>query len=110
MPQKYEKPKFIKVLTAIKTYDEHPQFPKSPKTPVYKKRLNYNYSDEVTYRPTKLFKNTNKKNINVPAESSIKRWIGNSKFKTGFNPNIFRQLKMKADMKKNVIVSLCLMK
>jgi len=39
----------------------------------------------------------NSKNINLPAESTIRRWIGNSKFKTGFNPNVFKQLKMKAD-------------
>jgi len=39
----------------------------------------------------------NSKNINLPAESTIRRWIGNSKFKTGFNPNFFRQLKIKAD-------------
>lgn len=39
----------------------------------------------------------NSKNINLPAESSIRRWIGNSKFKTGFNPNVFKQLKIKAD-------------
>lgn len=50
------------------------------------------YKSPSTYKFLRI-----SKNINLPAESSLKRWIGNSKFKTGFNPNVFKQLKIKAD-------------
>jgi len=37
------------------------------------------YKSPLTYKFLR-----NSKNINLPAEAIIKRWIGNSKFKTGF--------------------------
>jgi len=39
----------------------------------------------------------NSKQIILPGLSTIRRWIGNSKFKAGFNLGILRQLKIKAD-------------
>jgi len=39
----------------------------------------------------------NSKQIILPGLSTIRRWIGSSKFKTGFNLGILKQLKIKAD-------------
>lgn len=39
----------------------------------------------------------NSKQIILPGLSTIRRWIGNSKFKTGFNMGILKQMKVKAD-------------
>lgn len=51
MPKKYEEPKSIKVLTPTKTYGGHTHFPKTPQTPVFKKRQNCNgdlHNDQTT--------------------------------------------------------------
>lgn len=39
----------------------------------------------------------NSKKITLPGLTTIRRWIGSSKFRPGFNPALFKQLKIKAD-------------
>lgn len=39
----------------------------------------------------------NNKQLTLPGLSTIRRWIGNSKFKPGFNAGIFKQLKKKGE-------------
>jgi len=52
--------------------------------------LNLFYKSPTTY---KFLRNTQK--ITLPGITTIKKWIGNSKFRPGFNPAYFKQIEIK---------------
>ena len=52
--------------------------------------LNLFYKSPTTYT---FLRNTQK--ITLPGITTIKKWIGNSKFRPGFNPAYFKQIEIK---------------
>lgn len=57
-----------------------------------------NFALSLFYKSPSAYKFLrNNKEINLPGMSTIRRWIGNSKFRPGFNVGIFRQLKRKCE-------------
>lgn len=71
----------------------HKQFSKKPWSQKEKQfALSLFYKSPSTYKFLR-----NSKKITLPGLTTIKRWIGGSKFRPGFNTAIFKQLKTKAD-------------
>lgn len=69
---------------------------KSSRKPFTKAEQNFALSLFYKSPSTYKFLRNNKK-ITLPGMSTIRRWIGNSKFRPGFNSGLFRQLKKKCE-------------
>jgi len=69
---------------------------KASRKPFTKAEQNFALSLFYKSLSTYTFLRNNKK-ITLPGMSNIRRWIGNSKFRPGFNAGIFRQLKIKCE-------------
>lgn len=50
------------------------------------------------YKSPKAYKFWRSLGIILPSESTIRKWIGNSKFKAGFSPRLFYQIKKKSEV------------
>ncbi|KAF0704226.1 Transposable element P transposase, partial [Aphis craccivora] len=56
-----------------------------------------NFSLRLYYKSPSAYKYLRSLQISLPGLTTIKRWIGASKFKPGFNSGLFKQIKMKVD-------------
>lgn len=54
-----------------------------------------NFSLMLFYKSPSAYKFLRKLEINLPSPSTIHTWVGTSKFKPGFSPKVFHQLKCK---------------
>lgn len=57
--------------------------------------LEKDFSLRLYYKSPSAYKFLRSTKINLPGLATIKRWVGASKFKPGFNSNLYQQIKMK---------------
>ncbi|CAI6351142.1 unnamed protein product [Macrosiphum euphorbiae] len=57
--------------------------------------LEKDFSLRLYYKSPSAYKFLRSTKINLPGLATIKRWVGASKFRPGFNSNLYQQIKMK---------------